>query len=114
MPVSYHRAMGDPTAQKIVDAAVWLLRTHAGVPPMDVLDLVMRGHRGTDPNFDNGQGGDHTMPPAPFARLLRDAFDPDFPAADFDSGMAWSTQATADRWEMLLERFAERYQIWLP
>lgn len=105
--------MGDTEAQKIVEAALQLLRTHPGVPPLDVLDLVMSGHRGSDPNFDDGQGGDHTMPPAPFARLLRDAFDPDFPDAEM-SGAGWRSQALADRWDSVLDRFAERYQIWLP
>lgn len=76
-------------------------------------DLAMLGHPGSDPNFDDGHGGDDTMPPAAFARLLRDAFDPDFPEAEM-TGQGFCSLAVADRWEAVLDLFAERYQIWVP
>lgn len=103
----------DPVAQQIVDAALAVRRSHPTVPALDVLDLAMQGQRGTDPDFD-GPAGDATVPPAPFALLLRDAFDPGFPEAELATRQGWASQGAADRWEAVLDRFAQRYQIWVP
>jgi ABC-type branched-subunit amino acid transport system substrate-binding protein len=62
-------------------AAVALRQSHPQVPPLEVLDLVMRQHSGSVADF-----GDATWPTAPFGQLL---------AACFDRGMS------PDEWRMI-------------
>jgi hypothetical protein len=91
------QSMARTWAQSIVDTALLLRGTHPAAPALDVLDLVMQDHVGTSPNFDTGSS-DHTDAGMPFAELLRAAFGQASDAPDDD--------------QVLIDRFAERYQLW--
>lgn len=87
--------MADPTARAIVDSVLALRQSHPHAPALDVLDLAMKPHRGTSPEFDAGRS-DLTDPGAPFGDVLRQAFDPAYDvaaleAAGLDPDEIWQT-----------------------
>ncbi|WP_198157081.1 hypothetical protein [Aquincola tertiaricarbonis] len=48
--------MADDNAQQILALALRLHRVHPLVPALEVLDLVMKLHRGGDLSFDAAEG----------------------------------------------------------
>ena len=69
--------MTDRDALSVVQAAIATTRSHAGVPALDVLDLVMEGRRGAALDFTDPiqPHGCWTSPGTPFGALLALAFD---------------------------------------
>lgn len=70
--------MPDPLATAIVNEAVALQKAHPDLPALQVLDLAMRGRRGTAPDFgaSSSTGDDNLLDPqGPFGALLAAAFD---------------------------------------
>jgi hypothetical protein len=65
-------------AVKIVVEALTLRKEQPQLPAVEVLDHVMRGHFGSQINFD-----DLATPPAPFALLIAEAFDRGMQASDW-------------------------------
>ncbi|MEF7612575.1 hypothetical protein V4F39_01550 [Aquincola sp. MAHUQ-54] len=111
--------MADPIAQKIIDTALALRASHAGVPAIDVLDLAMQGHHGAHLNTDayGKPWADWLDPPSPFARLLRDALAPHLPDDPYLTGDLWQVSATGTRlllddWDDVVRAFAARYRLW--
>lgn len=70
--------MSDAVAAAIVAEALALRASHPHAPPLDVLDLVMRGRRDRLIDFD-----DHMVPPAPFALLVAEAMGDVMSAAEW-------------------------------
>jgi hypothetical protein len=103
-------------SRRIVETALALRASYPAVPALDVPDEAMNGHHGINPEFDDSSSpaGDHTDPPSPFARLLRDAFAPDIADADFAThGGASNEDAFWLRWEEgVMQPFAARYGLW--
>lgn len=91
--------MADPTARAIVAETLALRASHPAVPALDVLDQVMRGYRGTSPEFDAGRQ-DLTDAGTPFGEVLRLAFAPGLEEAD---GATWE--------ELVVDAFAARYDL---
>jgi hypothetical protein len=99
--------MACPIARAIVATALDLRRTHPDAPAIDVLDLVMRAHRGSSPEFDAGRS-DLTDPGTPFGQLLQAAFDPAYDAAALEAA---GVDADARWWHAVMEPFIERYEL---
>jgi hypothetical protein len=73
----------------LAEAALEFQRGHPALPPLDVLDICLRGHAGRLADF-----GAHLVPGAPFAQLVCDAFG-----------------GRGTPWALVLSRFAERYHL---
>jgi hypothetical protein len=84
--------MSCSTARAIVRAALELRRTHPHAPALDILDLAVKPHRGSSPEFADGSR-DLTDPDIPFGVLLREAF----------AGHDWQSE--------VLPAFFERYEF---
>lgn len=70
--------MPDPLARAIVAEALQIERSRPDLRPLGVMDLVMRGRRGTAPDFGPIGGDAETDlvdPCGPFGALLAAAFD---------------------------------------
>ena len=67
----------DPVAAVVIDESLKLRASHPAAPPLDVLDLVLRGRRGRPINF-----GD-VAPVSPFGLLVVEAFDHGMPVSDW-------------------------------
>ena len=94
-------------------AAVALTRSHTDAPPLDVLDVVIRGHAGAsiDP------AAPWVLPVAPFGQVLAAAFDRGMSPAEW---AAWSVPpadpalrlALHQTWrDVVLARFAARFGL---
>lgn len=79
--------MTNALAIDIASRALALRQSHPWAPALDLLDLVMRGHEGTQLEF--GPAG---MPPERFALIVAEAFDA------FMTPLEWAsfTHAQAD------------------
>ena len=94
-------------------AAVALTHSHEHAPPLDVLDVVFRGHAGA--TFD--PAAPWARPAAPFGQLLAAAFDRGMPPADWAAWSAPSADpvlrlALARVWrDVVLARFAARFGL---
>lgn len=67
--------MPDALAQAIVREALALQKAQPELPALRVLDLAMRGRRGTAPDFGTSPGATLLDPYGPFGNLLAAAFD---------------------------------------
>ena len=67
----------DPFAAVVIDESLKLRASHPAAPPLDVLDLVLRGRRGRPINF-----GD-VAPVSPLGVLVVEAFDRGMPVSDW-------------------------------
>ena len=78
-PASPHAAgsVDDAVAAAVIDEAVKLRASHAAVPPLDILDLVLQGRRARPLNF-----GD-ISPVSAFGLLVVEAFDRGMPVSDW-------------------------------
>jgi hypothetical protein len=88
----------DRTADLIVSAALELVKARPDLPALDVLDAAMRGHHGTEPNFEAPPGqtfSDWTDDESPFGQLLRRAFG----------------SAVGDT-QKVLDTYSQRYRLW--
>jgi hypothetical protein len=112
--------MPNASAAKIVRDALALRITHPHAPAIDLLDLVMRGHEDSDPDFtdDALPWGDHFDPRAPFGQLVAGAFDKAMSPADW---LALTSEAADARvaetlmglWaDDVTPAFARRYRVW--
>ena len=112
------RAMADPIALQIIQAALTLRASHPHAPPAEVLDLAMQGHRGAhlDTEADGQVWADWLDPPSPFAALLGEVFAPDLDAtADVWSATTATGRPLHDVWdERVWMPFAARYDLWRP
>lgn len=110
--------MVDPTACKIVSEALALRLSHPSAAALDVLDLVMSGHMGTDPDFTDAglEHGDHTDPRSPFGQLLAAAFDDIMNPAEWRNVLAQAVDPDPllEHFGRVIvgERFAQRYRLW--
>lgn len=110
--------MVDITAEQIIAVALGTHVTHPQVPPLDVLDLAMKGHEGSDLCFKAGPGyafDDWLDPPSPFADLLRQAFAPGVTAQQVE---LWTSKneflaiGFREMWALdVVKPFAERYRL---
>lgn len=114
--------MPNAHAPSIVRTALGVMHTHGHVPPLDLLDLAMVGHEGTSPDFEAAAEpfGDWTDPASPFGELLRRAFaDDEIDAAcvavwlSEDPQHAAQQAHVAQHWQpLVIDRFAQRYDLW--
>lgn len=111
--------MADTTAQQIIAVALGTHASHPKVPVLEVLDLAMKGHEGSDLCFDADPG--HTFddwldPPSPFADLLRQAFAPEIGAAQlalWHSPNHFLAVGFRELWDAdVIQPFADRYRLW--
>jgi hypothetical protein len=115
----------------IVDEAMRLLRNWPELGALAILDRAMDGHHGGHPDFESCDPltgkkphpayGDETDPGTPFAELLRGAFAPTLDSrellligrADYSNvEHRQCVNALADQWQKVIEKFADRYQLW--
>jgi hypothetical protein len=97
--------MADRAALAIVRKALELTRQHPGRTPLEILDLAMDGHRGSAPDFStNDPEGDVDGAQRRFGELLRQAFAPRLGAFNGNATVRWQRE--------VLERFAQRYELW--
>lgn len=115
----------------IVEHALALLAEHPDSPAIEILDRAMNGHEGTSPDFEAHPKitcalpyaySDDTDPASPFGELLRQAFGPELDAREVLlmglTNLAVShdiqnrASAMADAWQGVIDRFAERYNLW--
>jgi len=89
--------MADREAQEIVHQVVVLTKAYAHIAPLEILDLAMENHLGSEPNFEVcGQPwSDWTDEASPLGALMRRALGAD--------GCSHA---------LLLARYAERYALW--
>lgn len=111
--------MADTTAEQIVAVALGTHITHPKVPVLDVLDLAMSGHEGSDLDFSAASDQafeDWLDAPSPFADLLRQAFAPDITGeqmALWSSPNCLLADGFRELWEAdVVHRFAGRYRLW--
>jgi hypothetical protein len=111
--------MATPDALAVVQTAVSLRRTHRHAPPLDVLDLAMRGGAGPVLDFGDTAAANASLvsPAMPFGQLIAEAFDKAM------TPLEWTafTGATADSslrvgclqiWRVLvMPRFEARYGV---
>ena len=78
-PTSPHGAarIVDPVAATVIDESLKLRASHPAVPPLDILDLVLRGRRARPINFAE------ISPVSPFGLLVVGAFDRGMPVSDW-------------------------------
>jgi hypothetical protein len=67
----------DPISAAVIDESVNLRASHPAVPPLDILDLVLRGRRTRSINFGV------ISPVSPFGLLVAEAFDRGMPVSDW-------------------------------
>jgi hypothetical protein len=110
----------DALARAIVAEAVEFERTRRDLKPLEILDLVMRGRRGTAPNFGSIDGpvGQHLVDPAsPFGALLAAAFDEQVTLSGLRKVSAdTSPPSSFERFwlERVMRAFRERYRLHVP
>lgn len=111
--------MADTTAQGIIAVALGAHVTHPRAPVLDVLDLAMRGHEGSDLCFEAEPGhpfDDWLDPPSPFADLLRQAFAPAITAEQlvlWNSDDLLLSEGFREMWDAdVVQPFAQRYRLW--
>jgi hypothetical protein len=107
-------------ALNVVQAAVSLGRSHPHAPPLDVLDLVMRGREGQMLNFIE-VGVRHASladPSSPFGQLVAAALDRGMEPEDWisltsDRADAHLRERLLDLWrdEVMESTFAKRYGV---
>jgi hypothetical protein len=110
--------MPDSLATLIVDEALAIHGARPDLGALQVLDLVMRGRRGTRPDFgasDGSQGPWLLEPSTPFGLLLAEAFDEQITLSGLRTlAGAGGTQPNAFEvfWaERVLRAFARRYSL---
>lgn len=106
----------------IVKNALSLWAANPDWPAMQVLDLAVGRFRGSHPDFacDHPEYRDLLEPPSPFAELLRVAFDPAIEQHELQFMVALSDdpstfprlRAIEERWQRVIDRFGERYDLW--
>ena len=112
--------MADTQAQAIVNTALELTRTHPNAPAIEILDLAMQGHEGSDLNFEvwGRPFGDWTDACSPFGELLRRAFTgrraDRLAAAQLASGDPTDlADMASSNWQAdVIDPFARRYRLW--
>ncbi|WP_046116138.1 hypothetical protein [Aquincola tertiaricarbonis] len=111
--------MADSTTQQIIAVALGTHVTHPKVPVLEVLDLAMKGHEGSDLSFEAGPGhafDDWLDPPSPFADLLRQAFAPEIGQAQlalWHSDSDFLAEGFREMWDAdVVKAFAVRYRLW--
>lgn len=111
--------MAKTTAQQIIAVALGTHVTHPQVPVLEVLDLAMQGHEGTDLWFKAEHGhafDDWLYPPSPFADLLRQAFAPEITGAQLallQSPSEMLASSFRELWDAdVVQPFTERYRLW--
>ena len=93
----------DRTAHRIIAAAEDCARRYTARSALEVIDMAMSGHRGSEPDFsdDNVPHGTHLHPLTPFGRLLGEAF-----------ALGLPPHSVNDQWRReVLDRFARRYRL---
>jgi hypothetical protein len=117
---------------RIVETALRLLTTHPNAPALEILDQAMKGHKNSSPEFESVDPltglsphpaySDDTDAFSPFGELLRRAFAPELdprevmllnPIEPFVSEET-RTRITqvSDAWQQVIEKFADRYNLW--
>lgn len=106
----YSGPMQDALATAIVRESLALSVSHPHAPPLDVLDLVMRGRQGCLLDF-----GLHMVPPDPFAILVAQAMGDPMPPEDWESftgpeadprlRAAMRLQFALNLWPLFLQRY---------
>ena len=110
----------DALARAIVAEAIELEHNRRDLRPIDVLDLVMRGRKGTAPDFGEigGPLGEHVGEPAsPFGTLLAAAFDEQVTLSGLRRVNAGdSSPSSFERFwlERVMRAFRERYKLHEP
>jgi hypothetical protein len=125
-------AMSRPAAHPIVETAIQLLMELPHAPALAILDRAMKAHQRGNPNFKSWDVlsrrtphpcyADELDPPSPFAELIRRAFAPQMDPRELvlislmnktDSPELNQRIAKLNaRWQAVLGKFAERYQLW--
>jgi hypothetical protein len=104
-------------AQKVVDIALALRKSHPCAPAIDILDLVMRGRA----NLWLEDLFEHMVPPAPFALFVAQALGDASPSAEWlaltgpaaDEKVRTFMRRSYD--QTVLLRFCRRYGLyWRP
>jgi len=112
--------MPDSLARIIVEEALALERSRPDLKSLQVLDLVMRGRRGTSPDFGPLGGGPELSlvdPSGPFGALLSAAFDEQITFTGLRSVNASETGPNAfeEFWfERVMRAFRTRYSLHRP
>jgi hypothetical protein len=110
----------DGLARAIVAEAIEFECTRRDLKPIEILDLVMRGRKGTAPNFGSIDGlvGQHLVDPAsPFGALLAAAFDEQVTLSGLRKVSAdTSPPSSFERFwlERVMRAFRERYRLHVP
>lgn len=110
----------DALARIIVAEAIEIERTRRDLKPIEVLDLVMRGRKGTAPDFgsiDHPSGGQLVDPASPFGALLAAAFDEQVTLSGLRKVDANdSPPSSFERFwlERVMRAFRERYKLHAP
>lgn len=99
-----------PNPEDVVQEALALRASHPHAPPLDVLDLVIRGR---EPWLDDLR--EHLIPPSPFALLVAEAFGDVSPADEWralsgpnaDPAVRAAMRRMYD--ECVLSKFVRRY-----
>jgi len=112
-----HHRMPDSLARLIVDEAVALQRARPELRALELLDLVMRGRRGTAPDFGDLTSASSEClvdPSGPFGALLAAAFDEQVTFTGLRTLDARSVEPNAFEtyWvERVMRAFARRYNL---
>jgi hypothetical protein len=115
----------------IVDEAMSLLRNWPELGALAILDRAMDGHHGEHVDFESCDPLTGTSPhPAyadetdrgtPFAELLRSAFAPTLDSCELlligraayaNDEHRQRINTLTDQWQQVIEKFADRYQLW--
>lgn len=108
--------MPDSLARTIVDEALALQHERPELPALALLDLVMRGRRGTSPDFGDMVAAPSEClvdPSSPFGALLAAAFDEQVTFTGL-RGLAPASAPNAFEafwFERVMRAFSRRYQL---
>ncbi len=117
----------DSRSTPIAELAVELEHQLPALKALDALDFAMRDHPAGEDDFETGgpeaqQWRAHLEPPSAFAELLRKAFAPDMDPRELalvamadktdDPEVLELVRAAGQRWQWVVDRFAERYRLW--
>jgi hypothetical protein len=107
--------MPDSLARLIIDEAVALEKSRPDLTAMQVLDLVMRGRRGTSPDFGALAFPGPLDPSSPFGALLSHAFDEQVTFSGVRSAAGGGPNAFEEYWlERVMRAFSARYGLHKP
>ena len=113
--------MSSPDAIAVVQATVNLRRSHPHAPPLDVLDVVMKGREGQELNFLDADGWpirSLAHPADEFGQVVAAALDQGMDPGDWvsftsDRADPVMRETVLDIWkdDIMGTRFAGRYKV---